>query len=106
MAYRYTYYDSNGVAEISLEQPHEGVGRVWVRGEYHHPTHPSPLDVRVGRGPQVWTIIAALQTSGIEELLRLYAPALTREDVAAAEAFYESHKEQIDPRVCEYRAVA
>ncbi len=106
MGAKYTYYNADGTSEVSETEPREGIGKVWVRGEYHHPVYPSPTDMRIARGNKVWLIIDELDGRTIDDVVALYRPGMTRVDVQAAIEFYLRRKREIDAKLAEHRAVA
>lgn len=103
---RFTYFDADGNAEVSDVEPHPGIGKVWVRGQYHPPVYPSPTDVRIAAGNKVWLIIEALDGHTVDDVVAYYQPMVAREDVEAAIAFYRIRKREIDAKLSEHRAVA
>ena len=87
-------------------------GRVWADGEYRPPVYPSALSVRVGEpGVGVATIIGYLRAfdNNIDAVVSAWSPDLTREDVEAAIAFYESKttdRQEIDEFLAEQAKTA
>jgi hypothetical protein len=98
----YTYYYPDGRVEIreGVLQPE---GAAWIDGAYQPPLYPSALNVRVGKGVKVATIIAYLQAAegDVEAVLTQWHPDVTPDDIAIARWFYESNplnKTEIDEK--------
>jgi uncharacterized protein (DUF433 family) len=100
----YTYYYPDGSSRVAENEELSAVGAVWTAGKYVAPTHPSPVEVRVGNaGVKVWMVInwLRLAENDTRSLMERYGQLLQPEDVDAARWYYERNREAIDERIQE-----
>jgi hypothetical protein len=106
MGDKFTVFDENGRPVEVAVPPEVGSGLTWVRGSYHHPTYPSPFDVRVGTGIHAWFLIAELEQArgNYDTVVSAHDGQITFADLEAAVRHYFRYKEDVDAKIAEHRA--